>query len=144
MKGYKISIPASMLLFIYEWKAGIGYFVGYSFHRWCDNDLDLMGVSGAEGRMVNELPLIGHLMFGASSAYGSLFRKKHRSFWTHFPVVSTLIRLVFFFTVPFIFLDSWGINLIGGGWVWFWLGFFAGLSHADGVHYTLDLLDLKE
>jgi hypothetical protein len=128
----------------WDWKFGLGYFLGYTFHRWCDNDLDLMGVSGAEGRMVNELPIIGHIFFGASSAYGSWFRKKHRSFLTHFPVVSTIIRLIFFFSVPFILLDGWGVNLIGNGWVWLWVGFLAGLSHADTIHYYHDLMNTKE
>jgi len=142
--GYRYSIPMSVVFSFVDMKFGSGYLLGYSFHRYCDNDLDLMGVSGSEGRMVNELPIIGHLMFGVSSAYGSLFRRHHRSFITHFPWVSTLIRLLFFFFVPFVCLDAWGVNLIGNGWIWLWVGFWAGLGHADAIHYYFDLFPRTE
>lgn len=138
-KGYRVIIPLSVALVCADWKLALGHIAGYSFHRYCDNDLDLMGTSACEGRQVNELPLIGHLMFGVSSAYGSIHRKYHRKFISHFPFVSTLIRLIFFFTVPFILGDYVGINFIGNGWVNFWVGFWVGLSEADTIHYVLDL-----
>ena len=98
-----------------------------------------MGVNSAEGRQVNELPVLGHIMFGVSSTYGSIFRKYHRSWMTHFPYVSTVIRLFFFFIIPFVVLDAHGVNFIGNGWHLFWLGFWDGLSHADAIHYYLDI-----
>lgn len=136
--GYVVEIPLSIFLLFINWKFALGNIIGYSFHRWCDNDLDLMGANSAEGRQVNELPVIGHFMFGVSSMYGSIFRKHHRSFITHFPFVSTAIRMFFFFIFPLTVLDSWGINTIGNGWIYFHLGFYFGLSSADTIHYTLD------
>jgi hypothetical protein len=121
-----------------EWRLGLGYLVGYSLGRWCDPDWDLMGTNNAEGRMVNEIPLLGHILYGVSSSYGSIFRRYHRSWITHFPVLSTIVRLVFLLAVPFGYLDAYGINFIGGGWVWLWVGLLAGLSHADGIHWWLD------
>lgn len=97
-----------------------------------------MGTNNAEGRMVNELPGIGHILYGISSAYGSFFRKYHRSFITHFPVFSTAIRLLYVGFIPFILGDYYGINFIGNGWHMFHLGFWAGLSQADGIHWFLD------
>lgn len=88
--------------------------------------------------MVNEIPILGHFMYGVSSTYGSFFRRHHRSFWTHFPIFSTAIRLLFVGFVPFILGDYYGINFIGNGWVMFHLGFWAGLSQADAIHYVLD------
>jgi len=117
--------------------------LGYSFHRYCDNDWDIFGSNNAEGRMVNELPIIGHFLYGVSSTYGSMFRRKHRSAITHVPFISTIIRLFFVFIIPFILLDYWGINLIGEGWIYFYLGFYIGLSQADGIHYYLDLFYKK-
>ena len=137
-KGYRVIIPISVALSLFDWKFALGHIVGYSFHRWCDNDWDIFGSNNAEGRMVNELPIIGHFMYGVSSTYGSFFRRKHRSFWTHFPFVSTLIRLLFVFIIPFIVGDYVGINFIGNGWYLFWIGFWVGLSEADGLHYFLD------
>jgi hypothetical protein len=133
-----VEVPLSLLLIVVDWKFAFGNICGYSFHRWCDNDLDLMGANSAEGRQVNEIPLLGHFMFGISSTYGSIFRKYHRSFITHFPFISTLIRLIFFLTPPFILGDYWGINFIGNGWHMFWVGFWIGLSQADGIHWVLD------
>jgi len=137
-QGYIVEIPFTFLLLFWNWKFALGNLLGYSFHRWCDNDWDIMGTNNAEGRMVNELPIIGHFLYGVSSAYGSFWRKAHRSFWTHFPFVSTLIRLVYVFIIPFILFDYYGINLIGNGWHMFYIGFWSGLSQADGIHWFLD------
>lgn len=138
-KGYLIEIPLSVIMSFWDWKLGFGNIVGYSFHRYCDNDLDLMSVNSAEGRQVNELPILGNFMFGMSSIYGSFFRKHHRSVWTHFPYLSTAIRLFFFFLFPFLILDGYGINFIGNGWNMFWIGFYNGLSNADAIHWYLDV-----
>jgi hypothetical protein len=139
MAGYFVELPLTALLLLWDWKFALGNIAGYSFHRYADNDLDIMGVNSAEGRQVNELPGIGYIMFGISSVYGSIFRRKHRSFWTHFPGISTLIRLIFFFGIPFFLLDRYGINLIGNGWHMFYIGFWSGLSQADTIHYVLDI-----
>lgn len=139
MKGYWVEIPLTLSLVFIDWQFALGNIVGYSFHRYVDNDLDLMGVNSAEGRQVNELPIIGHILFGLSSIYGSLFRKYHRHWITHFPGISTFIRLFIIFLFPFLVLDGYGVNFIGNGWHKFWIGFWMGLSQADGIHYYLDL-----
>jgi hypothetical protein len=139
MKGYLVEIPLSVILSFWDWQVGLGGLVGYSLHRYMDNDLDLMGVTAAEGRMVKELPVLGNFMFGMSSIYGSFTRHNHRNFWTHFPFISTAIRLFFFFFFPFIILDAYGINFIGNGWIKFWIALWVGLSRADAIHYYLDV-----
>jgi hypothetical protein len=136
--GYTVALPVSVMSMLLDVKFSAGYLLGYTFHRYCDNDWDLMGSSASEGRMVNELPIVGHILYGVSSSYGSTFRRFHRSWITHFPGVSTLIRLIWVFLIPFICLDAYGINFIGGGWVWFWVGLWTGLSQADGIHWWLD------
>jgi len=137
--GYLIEIPFSIILLFWNWKFALGNIIGYSIHRWIDNDWDIFGSNNAEGRMVNEIPFLGHFLYGVSSTYGSFFRKHHRSFWTHFPFVSTIIRLAFVFTIPFVLFDYYGINLIGNGWHMFYIGVWSGLSQADGIHWFLDL-----
>lgn len=134
-----MEIPLTLTLCLFDLQFAFGNILGYSFHRYCDNDWDIFGSNNAEGRLVNEIPVLGHFMYGISSTYGSIFRRHHRSFWTHFPGVSTIIRLAFVAAVPLIFLDSWGINLIGNGWHKFWIGFWFGLSQADGIHWYLDV-----
>lgn len=140
MKGYRVEIPLSLFLAFVDWQFALGNICGYTFHRWCDNDWDIMGTNNAEGRMVNELPVVGHYLYGKSSMYGSIFRRWHRKWITHVPGISTIIRLIFAFYEPFIVGDYLGINFIGNGWWKFWLGFWVGLSQADGIHYALDKL----
>jgi len=138
MRGYWVELPLSLSLVLVDWQFGLGNLVGYSCGRWIDPDWDIMGTNNAEGRMVNELPILGYFLYGISSTYGAMFRKFHRKIWTHLPVLSTIIRIVFVGFVPFLVLDGYGVNLIGNGWHKFWLGYWAGLSQADGIHYWLD------
>ena len=110
-----------------------GVMLGYGLGALIDPDLDIMGTSNAESRMVNKIPVAGHLF------YGSIFRKHHRSFWTHTPIVSTAIRILFFF---------WWIGIFyWKGWIIYedwhlvlFLGIFAGLSFADFLHWFADSL----
>ena len=139
MKGYREALPISVAFSCANPKFGAGYLLGYSFGRYCSPDWDLMGVTGDEGRMVNELKVIGHILFGMSSAYGSMFRRHHRSWFTHFPYISTIGRLALILALPVAIADSWGINLIGEGWHMLWLGIWAGLGHADTIHFYLDV-----
>ena len=141
--GYWVEIPLSLSLVFIDWKFSLGNFAGYSCGRWIDPDWDIFGSNNAEGRIVNELPVIGHFLYGISSTYGSIFRRRHRAVITHAPLISTIIRLGFVFFVPFILGDYWGINFIGNGWYKFWVGLWVGLSQADGIHYYLDLTDFK-
>lgn len=139
MKGYWVEIPLTLSLVFVDWQLSLGNIVGYTFHRWCDNDWDLTIASEADGRALRELPIIGKFLFGISSTYAGFFRRYHRHWITHFPGISTLIRLCFVFITPLVFFDSWNINLIGNGWHKFWLGWWFGQSQADGIHYYLDL-----
>lgn len=144
MRGYLIALPVSVATLMYNFRGGLGYLVGYSLHRYVDNDWDIFGSNNAEGRLVNEIPILGHFLYGISSVYGSIFRRYHRSWITHWPGISTLIRLIFLFFIPFVVGDGYGINFIGGGWVWFWVGMWAGLSQADGIHLYHDIKNTKE
>ena len=144
MMGYRLVFPISVALSFSDWRIGIGYLAGYSLGRWVDPDLDLMSANSAEGRIINELPLLGHFLYGVSSSYGSFWRRHHRSVWTHYPLISTLIRLVWFLWLPFVLLDAYGINFIGGGWVWFWVSLWLGLSCADAIHLYKDFYPSKE
>ena len=126
------------MLCVYDFKFGIGNLAGYSVGRWIDPDWDLVTANNSESRMLRELPILGNFLFGISSWYGSYFFHNHKGFFSHFPIISTAIRLIFVGLVPFLICDSLGINLIGNGWHMFHLGFWAGLSQADSIHFWLD------
>ena len=136
-----MTIPLSLLLLSYDWKFASGHILGYSFGKFCDPDWDVITANNSESRMIKEIPVLGHFLFGISSWYGSYFFHSHRGFWSHFPVVSTAIRLIFVGIFPLLIADNLGINLIGNGWHMFWIGFWLGLSEADGIHSFLDATD---
>ena len=118
--------------------AGLSHFIGYSLHRYVENDWDCVIMTASESRAVNELKIFGYPIFGISSIYGAVFRKKHRSFLTHFPVVSTLIRLFFllgWWLLPLYFYgkiiyEPWHLKVFVYG-LW-------GLSQADMIHWMAD------
>ena len=86
---------------------------GLALTYWVNPDLDL--------NYAARDPL--HLYF-----YPYSRRFHHRSFWSHFPVVSTLIRLAYL-GWPLLFLSpDW--NLVGH--------FFAGMALSDAFHWVLD------
>ena len=138
--GYILMLPASIITMFMNFDIGLGILAGYTFHRWCDNDLDIMGASACEGRQVNELPVVGHFLFGISSTYGSMFRRYHRKFITHFPFVSTAIRLLFFGMPIYFMLKSFDFNFNTIPVYYFIVSFWIGLSLADSIHYVLDML----
>ncbi len=134
---YLIEIPEVFYLLLLNPTFAIAHFIGYSFHRYCDNDWDILGTNKAESRAIHELSILGYLLYGVSSIYGAIFMRKHRSFVTHFPLVSTAIRLLFlFWWLPIlIFINHWQI----AKWQWIaLLGFWIGLSQADMIHWMAD------
>lgn len=136
--GFLVEIPEFAYLFTLNKIIALSHLVGYFIHRWADNDWDIMGVNKSESRVVKELPILGYFIFAISSFYGAVFRHKHRSFLTHFPIVSTVIRLGFiFFWIPPLYyfgvLDyqQWHSQV-------FW-GVLWGLSQADMEHWLADI-----
>ena len=137
--GYLIEFPEVIYLSILNPIVGISHFIGYSFGRWCDPDWDLLAVNNAEIRVIHELKIFGYPLYGISSIYGAIFRGHHRSIQTHFPVISTLIRLLFiFWWLPilyyfgYIHYSFWQLEIF--------IGFLWGLSQADLTHFIADHL----
>ena len=117
---------------------GVGIFAGYEIGKYIDPDWDLVTATNSESRMINELPLIGYYLFGVSSMYGAIFRRMHRSFWTHFPAVSTAIRHFFVFGGL-----GWEIYWSTLDWSWLifiYIGIFVGNSFSDAIHWFLDMI----
>ncbi len=134
---YIIMIPTSIYLIFWNPIFGIGSILGYLFGRYCDPDWDIATGSSAEFRAINELKIFGYVLYGISSFYGAVFMRHHRSMITHFPVLSTVIRLIFLF---------WWIgllyyfNVIQFDWwqLWLGLGIIFGLSESDLNHWLCD------
>jgi uncharacterized metal-binding protein len=139
------ALPGSICLGIVKDPiSGVAFGSGYLFGNFCDPDWDEMSATGSEGRMV-KIPILGWILYGISSVYGAIFRRYHRSFFTHFPFVSTAIRLLFvFFWIPILYyfkVIKWQ-DWQGIFYLWFWIG----LSCADTLHWGADMLvsDVKK
>lgn len=125
-----------------------GYFLG----RWLSPDLDLVGANSDESRMMRELKIIGALIFAWFSIYAYVMRfvgvgrKGHRNFFSHFPVISTTIRIAWLLLFPLISIpiyliwkNGYSEYLLLPQVVFSVLGVICGLSLADTVHYMLDV-----
>ena len=120
-----------------KWIIEVGILLGYELGAYVDPDWDLMGTSASEGRVVNNLPIIGHFIFGLSSIYGSIFRKYHRSFITHFPGVSTSLRHLLLFGQGYFEIYRSSRDL---AWlIMTFIGVFIGNSVSDAIHWYLDM-----
>ena len=125
-----------VLLVIQEYELAAGITLGYGLGRYLDPDLDVMGTTGGDARMVNELPVLGLLLYGYWSVYGAFFRRHHRSKWTHSPFISTAIRFVYQFWLPALAIYHYHVN-----WAWWlMLGMYGGLTFADVLHWAADTL----
>jgi len=116
---------------------GIGIFTGYEMGKYVTPDWDCITATEDESKMMNELPVIGHFLFGVSSMYGSVFRRRHRKWETHVPVVSTFGRylLLFWWIWYQIYISTLD---------WYWLififiGMFIGTSISDFIHWYADI-----
>lgn len=110
----------------------LGYLLGY----YIDPDLDQANITAAEWRAMRDLGILGALLTMWFLPYGMLMT--HRSFISHFPVVSTAIRylwLLFPFLGLYLYLTY---NVIPDFWP-ILAGVFFGLSSADLIHYLADI-----
>ena len=131
--GWAVVLPTSIIVCAVKPEFGVGISVGYALGRWIDPDLDQIAITGAEGRVLHELGIFGKVFVAYSTLYGAVFYKHHRSFLTHFPGVSTSIRLGYFFWWLY-----FAIDILYDWEIWFGFGVFIGLSFADLIHYLLD------
>lgn len=136
--GWIISAPASFYLMLNNPIVGLGSFIGYISGKYITCDWDIAGLTHDEGMIINDFKIIGYLIVGYTTIYGIAFRRKHRSFWTHFPWVSTLGRLIFlFWWIPILYLQG---KIVFDIWqLWLFIGFWFGLGMSDCIHYTADM-----
>ena len=143
IKYAPVALPPAILVsyFIGGWYMALFSVVGYVLHRLCDQDWDLTGFSKSEVEMSRTI--VGAYVVGHSTAYARLiallppvlgFPQGHRSFWSHFPPVGTMLRLLWVW-FPFLlaFRYFWVDDLTPVFW-----GLYFGLQAADWVHSIAD------
>jgi uncharacterized metal-binding protein len=140
---YLILIRSFEIMGLIFWACGI---IGYILERWVDPDLDQVGITGSEARLMKDFKIIGSIMVACWLPYaysmrfislGKTGKKGHRSFFSHSPVIGTIIRLVYMFLPLLIYTAIWG-NLYYEEIVGF-LGLWIGLSFGDTIHLLLDV-----
>ncbi len=117
--------------------AGPAVWLGYLLGYYIDPDLDQANITSAEWRIMRDLHILGSIIVAWFMPYGRLM--KHRSFMSHFPVVSTSIRYAWLLAFPLFSVPMWYTTpgILPSYWPVL-LGIFLGLSIADGIHYTAD------
>jgi len=122
----------------------IGYFLG----RYLSPDLDLVGINDDEARAMRELKIFGaffaayFLVYAYLMRFVGIGRKGHRNFFSHFPIVSTAIRLAWVLAIPAAVI--WWYRIEPQTWWWITLvGIFSGLTLADTMHWFADVTEHK-
>lgn len=115
---------------------GVGMFIGYEIGKYMTPDWDIVGMTKDEGRMMNELPIIGSLLVGISTIYGSHWKRHHRSTLTHFPFLSTGIRYLYVFW--WIWFEIYRSQIDWAWLIFIFIGAVLGTSMADSIHWYLD------
>jgi uncharacterized metal-binding protein len=112
--------------------------LGYALGSIIDPDLDELGITGSEARLMKTVVLAP--LIGWTSLYAVLMKPLggHRSVWSHTPVVGTFIRLCFM-SFPFVVLLHY-LQLPMSQAPQIFIGLLAGLSIADAVHWVLDFI----
>lgn len=137
--GTMIAIPLSVYIFLENPVIGFGTLLGYGLGFLCDPDWDIYSASATESRIIKYLPFAGYILYGYTSIFGAIFRKHHRSIWTHGYFLGAIVRLVYLFWwlgilyyKNIIHFEIWQLYL--------YIGLFLGLSIADSFHITTDLI----
>lgn len=132
-----------------SWEFGLITFAGYLLGRYISPDLDLIGINNDESRMMEELGPVGvvGVMLFFPYAYMMRFlgigRRGHRNFFSHFPYISTTIRILWLLLIPGLLLWKfypiiflWAPTIVGG--------LVAGLGFADFLHWLADITERKD
>jgi len=131
---FPVALALSFLMLFLNWLVALFIPIGYMLEFFIDPDLDELGITSAEGRMIHTVVLIPLV------AWTTLYAKiigKHRSFWSHTPVIGTLIRLCWML-FPFVAL-LWYWHILPNSYTpQIFLGIWLGLSMADTVHWLKD------
>lgn len=97
-----------------------------------DPDLDLVGKTESEKR-VGKIPIFGWFWFLYWFPYGKFL--KHRSFWSHTPLLGTFIRWVYLFAIPFILCYP----IFNDQFYTYMAYIFLGNAVSDILHWIYDL-----
>ena len=109
---------------------------GYLAGAIVEPDLDQVGITSSEGYVLKHLGCFGALWVAYWLPYGKIM--PHRSFLSHFPGVSTLLRLVYLLAPAayvvnrYALYRPWMAQALVGVWI--------GLTVSDTLHFVADVV----
>lgn len=112
----------------------VGSLSGYLLGKWITPDLDLFGITQNEWDVVKKGKLLGLFFVIYWLPYGYIFKGRHRSFWTHSYIWSTLLRVIYGFFWVYLLGVNIGIELKS----FLIFGLFIGLLMSDSIHIWAD------
>lgn len=116
---------------------GFAMFFGYLLGYYVDPDYDQGKMTAGRRKLSNHMGFLGHLIILWFTPYEMVF--KHRSKYTHVPILSTSIRLFWLLAFPPIALALWFTTPgVIPGYYPILIGVLAGLSLADSIHFLAD------
>lgn len=133
--GWIVVAPASLYAGLTIHPAiGMGIGLGYFLGRYVNCDADISGLTSAEGFAINELKIFGYVLVAYMTFYGIVFRRMHRSIFTHGPFLSTAIRWIY------LFWWLWFVPIVWQDWMLMMLfSSYLGMVLVDIPHWISDL-----
>lgn len=98
-------------------------------------DNDMLTITTYEWAIIKRTLGLGYIWLGYWGPYAAIF--KHRSFWSHAPVISTAIRILYI--LPLLYILSAVLRQSLGHFMWntfWWVGI--GLLISDTLHWIMD------
>lgn len=122
---------------------GLASVAGCALGLIMEPDLDQDGITGSEWRLLRgkvTWPL-GIVWFALWFPYAKVF--PHRSFWTHFPLVGTAVRLAYLVAIIGLLVSVLGFYELALDWAesipsLIWVYLYMGLATADMGHWVAD------
>ncbi len=133
------AIPVGISVSVYtkDLLAGIAASAGCVSGIFLTPDLDQEGISRSEWTIIKSTFGIGFIWLLFWWLYAKAF--KHRSFWSHFPIIGTAIRVMYLIT-PFLIIGmirGWDISTLK---LWFFAWWVIGLVISDTIHWVMDTI----
>ena len=117
---------------------GVGVTLGCLLGIPLTPDLDQISISKSEWRLVKRFGPFGFIWCAYWWLYAWII--PHRSFWSHFPIVGTILRLAYITIPPIIFYVYKGYSVVLPEFILEGLvGVFVGLAMSDFIHWIMDM-----
>lgn len=134
LAGWVVILPSALYATTIHFEVTAVLILSYAMGRYLNPDADIVGMTYADGLAMRHFKIFGNAWVAYWTFYGAVFKNRHRSLWTHFPFISTAIRMVYLFWwlyfIPIVWYD-WQLVLIAVWWF--------GLSLSDIGHYVSDM-----